>query len=147
MLFLLVLITAGFSAEYKSIYNISSAKQSSLQESVINTISALTKHYEDQGDTYKSVVLVSGNAYKYFIDDIENSPYKDEKNLAAIQKELKPQLEALVKKGLIFEMCTVGMKKHHMLKSDIYSFVTLVFNRNSSLIHWNTKGYLILYVQ
>jgi len=138
------LVTAIYAAEYKAIFNLQSSDKEVIQKSLINNINNLNKHYQSQGDTLKVVVIISGGAYKYFIQDIENSPYKNNKNMPALQKEFKEELQALADKGVVFEMCGMGMKKHDIDKTVLYPYVEPVFSRTSSLIYWQFKGYSVI---
>lgn len=146
ILLILTLITAGFASEYKAIFNLTSAEEKTVSKSVLENISALDKHYQAQGDSFKAVVIISGGAYKYFIEDIDNSPYAKETGIKASQIKLRPVLESLVKKGVVFEMCGMGMKKHSIDKKVIYPFVKPVFNRSASLIEWQSRGYSLIIV-
>ena len=145
-LVLLSLITAIYAAEYKAIFNLTSADKETIQKSLIDNISNLSKHYNQQGDSLDAVVIISGGAYKFFIQDIENSPYKNDKEILALQKEFKDQLQTLSDKGVIFEMCGMGMRKHDIDKEVLYPYVKPVFSRTSSLIYWQFKGYSLIEV-
>jgi len=138
------LVTSIYAAQYKAIFNLTSANDTVVQQSMINNINALSQHYKDQGDSLKAVVIISGGAYKYFIEDIKNSPYKNESNMPMLQNEFKTQLQALVDNGVVFEMCGMGMKKHAITKEVLYPFVTPVYNRTASLIYWQSKGYSLI---
>lgn len=145
-LVLVSLITAMYAAEYKAIFNLTSSDNEVLNKSLINNINNLTQHYKIQGDSLKVVVIISGGAYKYFIQDIEHSPYKNDKEMTALQNEFKDKLSKLSKTGVVFEMCGIGMKKHDIDKDVLYPFVEPVFSRTSSLIYWQFKGYSLVEV-
>jgi len=140
------LITAIFASEYKAIFNLTTSDKTAVNQSLINSINGLQEHYKAQGDSLKAVVIISGGAYKFFIKDIENSSYKDNKEVLPLQKEFKSKLQALADNGVVFEMCGMGMKKHAIKKEVLYPYVTPVFSRTSSLIHWQSKGYALIQV-
>jgi len=142
----MTLITSVFATEYKAIFNLTSSDKEVLNTSLIDNINNLKQHYKSQGDDLKVVVIISGGAYKFFIEDIENSSYKNEKNISALQKEFREKLQALADQGVVFEMCGMGMKKHAINKKVLYPYVTPVFNRTSSLIHWQNKGFALINV-
>lgn len=51
--------------------------------------------YEKNNKKLDVTVVISGKAYKYFIDDIEASSYWYHNELIGVQKRLKPRLEVL----------------------------------------------------
>ena len=145
-LVLISLITAIYAAEYKAIFNLTSPDKHAMQNSLIGTINGLKQHYKEQGDNLEVVVIISGGAYKYFIQDINNSPYKNDKTMPAIQDKFKDQLHSLVASGVKFEVCGLGLKKNKINKDILYPFVKPVYSRSASLIYWQSKGYSLISV-
>lgn len=146
ILLMLTLITLSLATEYKALFNLTSADEKTLSKSIVKNITALDQHYRSQGDSFKAVVIISGGAYKFFVKDLDNSPYARETAIKATQLKLRPVLKSLVQKGVVFEMCSMGMKKHSIDKKVLYPFVTPVFNRSASLIEWQSRGYSLINV-
>lgn len=60
---------------------------------------------------------------------------------------LNPDLKALVKNGVKFEVCSMGMKKRGITKEQLYPFAKPVFNRTASLIEWQNRGYSLIDIE
>jgi len=127
----LLLISSLYATEYKVIYNVTTAKADTVKGSLLKGIPALEKHYKSQGDTLKATIIISSGAYKFFSEG----------------SEFKNAVERLSNEGVVFEVCSMGMKKRGIKKEDLLPFVTPVFNRTSSLIEWQGKGYSLVNVE
>lgn len=88
------------------------------------------------------MVVISGDAYKYFVEDLENSPYKDDKDLVEIQKRFRPLLLELNDEyDVIFEMCKAGMKSRDIKAESLYPFVNSDKVQPIYMIDWQNAGY------
>ncbi len=133
VILVLLFITILHATEYKAVFNLSSGEDKSIKGSIINNITLLQKHYSKQGDSLKAVVVISGNAYQYFI--------KEKK------KNFKNELSTLATSGVKFEVCSMGMKKRKILASDLDIYAKPVFNRTFALIQWQNRGYALIDVK
>jgi len=88
------------------------------------------------------VVVISGKSYKFFIEDLENSPFKDEEELVEIQKKFGPLLLELNDEYHVrFEMCGAGMRSRNIKAESLYSFVHSDKPKPVYLIDWQNAGY------
>ena len=100
------------------------------------------QHYREELKDLKVVVVVHGNGYKFFIKDLERSPYREDKVLRKKQKELKERIENLVKfYNVRFEICSIGLKTRGISEDNIYPFVKPVFSALKGIVRWQNKGY------
>ncbi len=100
------------------------------------------QHYRDELKDLKVVVVVHGNGYRFFIKDLEKSPYREDKVLRKKQKELKERLENLVRfYNVRFEICSLGLKSKGISEDNIYPFVKPVFSALKGIVHWQNEGY------
>lgn len=108
---------------------------------VANTID----HFKERGDTVETVVIIHGEAYRYFVRDLDGSRYSTEIELYNNQKELLDGFAKLSQKYHIrFEVCSVGMKKNQLTHKMFYEFVHLSPSAQISLVEWQNKGYAYL---
>ncbi|WP_029522976.1 DsrE family protein [Persephonella sp. KM09-Lau-8] len=115
---------------------------------LINGLANNIQYYRDNLKELKVVVVVHGDGYKFFIKNLDKSPYKDDIQLKKKQKELKERLENLVKfYGVRFEMCKAGMKARGISEDNIYSFVKPVYSALVGLVNWQNKGYAYMVFQ
>ncbi|WP_293443037.1 DsrE family protein [Persephonella sp.] len=100
------------------------------------------QHYRDELKDLKVVVVVHGNGYRFFIKNLERSPYREDNVLRKKQKELKERLENLVKfYNIRFEVCSLGLKAKGISEDNIYPFVKPVFSALKGIVHWQNEGY------
>ena len=91
---------------------------------------------------FKAVVVISGKSYKYFVEDLENSPYKGDTGLAELQKKFRPAFAELHDRyGVRFDMCAMGMKARGIEAATVYPFVNTDKSKYVYLIDWQNAGY------
>ncbi|SNZ06834.1 hypothetical protein SAMN06265182_0814 [Persephonella hydrogeniphila] len=109
-----------------------------LLKGVVNNI----QHYRNSLKELKVVVVVHGNGYKFFIKNLDKSPYRDDKELKKRQKEFRERLENLVKfYGVKFEICEAGLKARGISIDNLYPFVKPVYSALKGIVHWQNLGY------
>ena len=78
----------------------------------------------------------------FFVEDLENSPHKDDPELPAIQAKFRPILEELVEDyGVEFRMCVVGMERQGLTADLLYSFVEAEKSQPIYLTDYQADGY------
>ena len=139
----LILMTGYAHADdIKVVFDLTTGDAKRIENRIIGNIKYLSTHYAKENSNLKSVVVISGKAYKYFVQDLANSPYKEDKNLAEVQKKIQPLLQELVDKYQVrFDMCGAGMKARNIEAKSVYSFVHTDKMKYVYLIDWQNKGY------
>ena len=138
---LILLYTLLASAqEYKVVFDLTTGSETTLEKSLVKNVANLQKYYGDKGDTLKVAVVISGNSYKFFVEDLSNSPYSEDKALKNTFQKRKKFLTAFSKIA-DFEVCSMGMKKRNIKQSSLYPFVTPAFNKSEALIRYQSNGY------
>jgi len=142
---LLLSLTSVMASEQKVVFDLTSGDADKIEKHLVKTIEGLASHYHATNTDYKVVVVISGKAYKYFVKDLKNSPYKGKIKVARAQKRLSSRLEALhTKYGVEFDMCKAGMKARGIDKKILYSYVKSDLNKSVYLIKWQNEGYAYL---
>lgn len=139
-----VLLSFGalLAADQKAVFDLTSGDAAVIEKHLVRNIEALADYYRANQITFKLVVVISGDAYKYFVEDIENSPYSGEPGLKEAQKKLAPRLERLHREhGVEFDMCKAGMKARKIGRELLYGYVRSDLNKSVYLIQWQNKGY------
>lgn len=143
-LVLILAVAAGvaFGDERKVVFDLRAGDPGRMEARLVGDIKYMAAHYRKQDMDFKAVVVVSGRAYKYFIDDLENSPYRDEEGISELQEKFRPLLRELNDNyGVTFEMCEVGMRDRNIQPETLYSYVNADKLQAVYLIDWQTKGY------
>ena len=128
--------------EKKAMFDLTSGDAERIEQRIVGVIKSLSNYYKKEGDELKAVVVISGKSYKYFIKDLDNSPYKGDKELAAAQRKLQPMLLELHEKyGVRFDMCGAGMRSRDIKAESLYSYVHTDKMKYVYLINWQNEGY------
>lgn len=138
-------MTALFAVEQKVVFDLTSGDESVIKKHLIKNIEGLARYYKANNIDFKAVVVISGNAYKYFVQDIKNSPFKGEEGLTQTQKKMAPLLEKLHSDHHVkFAMCKAGMEARNIDKKVLYSYVESDLTKSVYLIKWQNEGYAYL---
>jgi len=141
-LVLLLVAATAIAEERKVVFDLRAGDPGRMEDRLVGDIKYMADHYEKQGIDFKAVVVISGRAYKYFIDDLDNSPYKEEEGISELQDKFRPMFKELSEDyGVTFEMCTVGMKILNIKPESLYSYVNSDKLQAVYLIDWQSQGY------
>jgi intracellular sulfur oxidation DsrE/DsrF family protein len=143
---LLVLFLLGSSVVYadvaKVVYDLTTSDVPKIKKHLIHSLKEVSKYYKSQNREFKAIVVISGHAYQYFIQDLKNSPYADDSELKDLQSELKPLFEKLHKEyNVTFDMCENGMNARNIHKESLYKFVNAEMMKSVYLINAQNDGY------
>jgi len=141
----LLIAASSLADERKVIIDLRSDSTSRIEARLIGDLKDMRAHYEIEGHELKAVVVISGKAYKFFVEDLDASPYKDEAGLSVINSELTPLMRELVNDyDVEFQMCTVGMRDRGIKKDALYSFVNAEKSQPILMIDHQNDGYAYL---
>lgn len=144
LLILLTLCTMLFAEEgvKKVVFDFTSGNIKTLDKKLLSGIAFNKTHYENQLEKLDVAVVIHGDAYKFFIADLEHSPYKNDAELAKAHADLGKRLAAMSKNYEVeFIMCESGMKSHKIDKSTLYDFVKLTPSSTIGLIDKQNNHY------
>jgi intracellular sulfur oxidation DsrE/DsrF family protein len=131
--------------ERKVIIDLRSDSTSRIEARLIGDLKDMRAHYAAEGHEFKAVVVISGRAYKFFVEDLEASPFKDEEGLPEINEGLVPLMQELVDDyGVDFQMCTVGMRDRGIKKDALYPFVNAEKSQPILMVDYQNAGYAYL---
>ena len=142
-----ILLSVGslFAAEQKVVFDLTSGDEAKIAKHLVRTVEGLATYYKANDIDYKVVVVISGKAYKYFVEDLKNSPFKGKLKVAKAQKKLAPLLAKLHSEyGVEFDMCKAGMSARNIDKKALYNYVKTDLNKSVYLIKWQNEGYAYL---
>ena len=137
-LFLLLALYGVLFAEEgvkKVVFDLTSGKLEAIEKKVLSGIAFNKTHYENNLEKLDVAVVIHGDAYKFFINDLAHSPYKYDAALRKAHDQLGKRLSAMAKNyDVEFIMCESGMKSHKIDKSALYDFVKLTPSSTIGLI-------------
>lgn len=143
---LLITTLLSFSSIYadtvKVVYDLTTGDINKIEKHLINSVTAVAKHYAGMQKKLKVIVVISGDAYKYFVNDLKASPYALDEDAVDMQAQFKPLLENLNDiYGVTFNMCSSGMKARKITKNTLYKYVHADMMKSVYLIDAQNDGY------
>lgn len=140
---LLMSVAALASAEErKLVYDLKLGNAERIVGYLFDDIKYNAAYYTEHGHDFRAAVVISGQAYRFFVEDIDNSPYKDDPELRAIQAKFRPILEELVTDyGVEFRMCVIGMERQGLTADLLYPFVEAEKSQPIYLTDYQADGY------
>ena len=128
----------------KVVYDLTSGDSTKIEKHFINSVRALSHYYKEENIDFKVIVVISGDAYKYFVNDLKHSPYADDKGVASVQEKFKYRLAMLNEQGVTFNMCANGMRARGIHKETLYKYVHADVMKSIYLIEAQNDGYAYL---
>jgi intracellular sulfur oxidation DsrE/DsrF family protein len=126
----------------KVVFDLTTGDINVFKQKVLSGISYHKSYYEGKLEELKVAVVIHGDAYKFFIKELKDSPYKDDKELLAQNSELQTRIATLFKMNEVeFLMCQSGMEYKKIDKSNVYEFIKIVPNAAIGLIDKQNQGY------
>ena len=145
---LLILLLQGFlfAKTYKVVFDLTTKSETVLAKKLVANTQKLKEYYAARGDKLKVAVVVSGEAYRFFIQDLAHSPYANETTLKEHQSNHTKMLETLSTFATI-EICGMGMKHRNITPKTLYPFVKPAFNKTEALVRYQNEGYAYIPLQ
>ncbi len=142
---LIVFLSALLNAEdgiKKVVFDLTTGDSKVFEKTILSGIVFTKNHYENTLEELDVAVVIHGDAYKFFVRNLDLTKYKNDSALKKKQAEFEKRLASLSSSyHVTFLMCAVGMKKNNLSKEHIYPFVTPVANSTIGLIDKQNKGY------
>lgn len=140
-------VSAICADEAKAVYDVTSAESATIEKEMIKSIQNVSHYYKGKNKKLKTIVVISGDAYKYFIKDLSNSPYSQDKNALESQPKFLSAFKELHETYQVtFKMCSAGMKARGIKLETLYPFVHADAIKNVYLIDAQNDGYAYISV-
>lgn len=142
MIFALCTLLFAEEGVKKVVFDFTSGDLNTFEKKVLSGIAFNKTHYENKLEKLDVAIVIHGNAYKFFINDLKNSPYKHDAILVKAHDQLGKRLASMAKTYEVeFIMCESGMKSKKIDKSTLYDFVILTPSSTIGLIDKQNDGY------
>ena len=131
----------GLRTENKVVYDLRTGEAKNIN-SKLQSLKAVANHYIDKKSDYKIAVVIGGDAYKFFVDDLQYSPYDKDAELKALKPKIEPKIRELAEVyDVNFTMCDVGIEYRAIPEDSLYDFVEAKKTRSIYLIEFQNDGY------
>ena len=139
---LFILQTALLATEQKAVYDLTTGEPQKLEKFLLKGLKVLAEYYKKEKIDYQMAVVISGNAYQFFVEDLKASPYADDNALKKLQPSIAPRLRELAEVyDINFTMCKRGMEAREIPVKSLYDYVEAKKMKNVYLIEFQNKGY------
>jgi intracellular sulfur oxidation DsrE/DsrF family protein len=132
----------------KVVYDLTTGDLDKLERNLIGGIISHTTYYQSQLKELEVRVIIHGDAYKFFMKDLNNTAYAYQPALVAKRENLEKRLKSLAKQYHVsFFVCEIGVQKRKLNKKAFYPFVSFVYNAAVGLIDAQNEGYAYLFIE
>lgn len=126
----------------KVVFELTTGDQKAFEQKVLSGIVKQKDYYESKMEELDVAVVIHGDAYKFFIKNLDASPYRDDQELKTVQESFFKRLKSAVENYKVkFLMCQAGMNHLNIAKDNIYDFVSFVPTSTIGLIDKQSEGY------
>ncbi len=132
----------------KVVYNLTTGDVKEIERRLIGGIIAHTTYYQNKLEELEVRVIIHGDAYKFFMKDLNNTAYAYQPKLVEKRVDLEKRLGTLAKQyDVKFLVCDSGVVSRKLNKKAFYPFVSMVHNAAVGLIDAQNDGYAYLAIE
>ena len=126
----------------KVVYDFTSGDIKVLEKKILSGISYHKAYYENDFVELEVSVVIHGDSYKFFIKDLEVTPYKNDFILKKKKIDFNKRLKSLSTiYDVEFLLCKTGLKHLKIDEKNIYPYVKIVATSTVALIDKQSEGY------
>lgn len=138
----LCIVSLSFAETKKIMIDLKTGDFESFDKAFLNGLPGTIDYFSSQGETVEVAVVIHGDAYKFFVQNLNNTSYGMDESLVKHQESIQQRLEEMLKKYRIhLEVCMSGMHKRGILSEDLYPFVTPIKSAMVGLAKWQNEEY------
>jgi intracellular sulfur oxidation DsrE/DsrF family protein len=127
---------------HKVVFDLTTANLEEFEKKVLSGIAFHKIHYEANFEELEVSVVIHGGAYKFFVKEPQNFPFKDDKALQNARTNLEKRIASMSEMyDVKFLMCKSGATKLNITQKDIYTFVSFVPTSTTALINKQNEGF------
>ena len=132
----------------KVVFDLTTKNLAKFEKNIIKGVVINKGYYESSFRELDVAVVIHGGAYRFFVKNIDNTTFKDDKKLVKVYATLKKRLQSLSETyDVEFLMCGAAMKRNKLKAKDIVEYVKIIPNSTIGLIDKQNEGYAYLPVR
>ena len=132
----------------KVVFDLTTKNLAKFEKNIIKGVVINKGYYESSFRELDVTVVIHGGAYRFFVKNIDNTTFKDDKKLVKVYATLKKRLQSLSETyDVEFLMCGAAMKRNKLKAKDIVEYVKIIPNSTIGLIDKQNEGYAYLPVR
>ena len=142
ILLFLCMVSLTFAETKKFMIDLKTGDIETFNKAFLGGVPGTIEYFTSQGDNVEVAVVIHGDAYKFFVQNLGNTQYGLDTSLSEQQEMIYQRLQEILKKYRIhFDICMSGMHKKGILSEDLYPFVTPIKSAMVGLVKWQNEGY------
>jgi intracellular sulfur oxidation DsrE/DsrF family protein len=146
---LLVLTFIGFlnadDESAKLVLDLTTGSVENFDRNILQSIAYNKTHYANSLKELEVAVVIHGEAYRFFVKDLQSTSFKNDTKLLKVYKDLKKRVATMSDTYEVeFLMCRAALSRHKLKESDIVEFVKIVPNSTIALIDKQNEGFTYL---
>ncbi len=149
--FIFILLFANFlnaNDEPKMVIDLTTGSVVKFKKAILKGIEVHKTHYANNLQELEVAVIIHGGAYKFFVRNIKNSIFKDDKELVKAYTDLKKRIAIMSDTyDVEFFMCQSGMNSKGLKEKDIVEFVKFIPTSTIGLIDKQNEGFAYIPVR
>ncbi|MDF1883368.1 DsrE family protein [Sulfurimonas sp. SAG-AH-194-C21] len=144
LLVLLTMFTLANADEetVRVVYDLTTENVAKFEKNILKGIAISKAHFEGNLQEFESAVIIHGEAFRFFLKDVENSSFNSNTELLEAYPELSKRVAGMADTYEVeFLMCEASMPKYGLKKEDIVDFVKFVPTSTIGIIQKQNEGY------
>ena len=129
----------------KVVFDLTTSKIKTFEKHIIKGLVYNKTQFENSLRELEAAVVIHGEAYRFFVKDLSQTPYKGDKELLAVHNELKKRIRSMHETYEVeFYICEVGLISRKIELSNVLEFVKIVPSSTFSLVNRQNEGFAYL---
>ena len=148
MILIFMMLFSALQAQDKSakvVYDLTTKSLSKFEKQILSGLVFQKTYYQNSLKELEVAVVIHGEAYRFFLKNINGTIYKNDKKLVASHDALIKRITSIANNyDVKFLICAIGVKNRHLKENNILDFVKLIPSSTTGLIDKQNEGYAYL---
>jgi len=149
LLLIFIMISSLFAEDItpKLVIDLTTSSIKDFDKKVLQNIAYNKTYYENSLKELEVAVVIHGGAYRFFVNDIDKTVFKEEKELVKVYSDLKKRIATMADTYEVeFLMCRAALSRYKLTEKDIVDFVKIIPNSTIGLIDKQNEGFAYISV-
>lgn len=126
----------------KVVFDLTTGDSAVLKQKIFSGISFDKSYYEGKLEDLQVAVVIHGDAYKFFVKDLQKTPYAKDSALQQEQADISKRIQSLHSLyNVEFLICASGMKHKNIDPQNVPEYIKIIPNASIGLIDKQNEGY------
>jgi len=129
----------------KLVLDLTTSSVEQFDKNILQSIAYNKTHYANSLKELEVAVVIHGEAYRFFVKDLQGSSFKNDKALSKVYPDLKKRIATMSDiYDVEFLMCRAALNRYNLQEKDIVEFVRIIPNATIGLIDKQNEGFAYL---